>query len=259
MVAMGEVNRTIIALSLYGLLASVALADDNKNQPKLPDTLSKALKQFSDNESYSFRTALGGKSEDGVEGKYSKDQPVYFKADGVEFFKKADTLVYKQGEQWQKTKRGIESDPLRVLVPSAKVRETTLPHEQLARIDKYLKDMKQSEGKGAGGTVATTTTSTAPAKQSEGQGDDDTVFTAELSLDGCRALLLPADKDLAKQGKIRFGVNKDGQLTFYESEIVIEGKRGDADVSGTVTRRVTVSDIGKVKFDVPDAARKALE
>ena len=131
----------------FAVLASPALSADPKEDAKVPEELARALKQIADSDNYGFQTSLQGRKENGVEGKYQKDQPVYFKAEQVEFFKKGDKLIYKQGEQWQRTKTGVESDPLRILAPSAKVRETVLPHEELNGVEKHLAVMELSGAK----------------------------------------------------------------------------------------------------------------
>src|SRR4051794_24841639 len=70
----------------------------------------------------------------GVEATYQKGQPVYFKADQTAFYKSGDVLIYKQGDAWKRSKRGIESDPLTVLVSMAKVNAARLPHEEIAAL-----------------------------------------------------------------------------------------------------------------------------
>jgi hypothetical protein len=220
----------LCALPMLDLLA----ADPDKDA-KLPEELAGALKKVTEADSYSFQSAVGGQKAS-VEGKYQKDQPLYFKADQVEFFKKGDKLAYKQGDQWQRTKTGVESDPLRILGPSAKVRETVLPHEEVQGLEKLIE--KKIEAGGASGQPS--------------------AYTLTLTLDGCRKLLLPADQNLAKRGTITLKVD-DGKLLQYDIAIDIEGKRGNADVKGTVSRTVKLSDIGKTKVEAPDAARKALE
>jgi hypothetical protein len=203
---------------------------------KVPDDMARSLKQAVDCESYNFQSTLSGKKEPAIEGKYQKDQPIYFKADQVEFYKKGDKLIYKQGEQWQRTKTGVESDPLRILGPSAKVRETVPPHEELNGLEKDLEEVK--------------------AQPSQGYAN---AYTAHLTLNGCKKLLLPADQALAKAGRITFELDKDGKLVQYAFAIDIEGKRGNAEVKATVQKTIKLTNIGTTKVEPPDAARKALE
>jgi hypothetical protein len=211
------------------------VADEQQEGPKVPDPLARALKQITDTDSYAFQAAHQGKKA-GVEGKYQKGEPVYFKVEQIEFFKKGDKLVYKQDDKWQRTKTGVESDPLRILGPSAKVRETVLPHEELNGLEKELRDIK--------------------AQPSQGHAS---AFGAKLTIDACKKLLLPSDRELAKGGTITFELDKDGNLVQYDVAIDIQGKRGNAEVSGTVNRGVRFVDVGKTKVEAPDAARKALE
>lgn len=228
--------RYLLSLGILGMLATSVLADDSSKDTKLPDELARALKQLTDADSYGFQTSPQGQKQNGVEAKYQKGEPTYFKVDQIEFFKKGDKLIYKQDDKWQRTKTGVESDPLRILVPSAKVRETVLPHEELNGLDKQLDKVRSEPSSGYAAAYA-----------------------AHLTVDGCKKLLLPADRELARSGRITFQLDKDGNIVEYALAIEIEGKRGNADVKGTVTRTVKLSDIGKTKLDVADAVRKALE
>ena len=70
----------------------------------------------------------GGGAGGPVGGKYERGQPVSLQADGVAFYKKGEAPVYEQAGRWRRTKRGTESDPLRILGASARARAVRLPH-----------------------------------------------------------------------------------------------------------------------------------
>src|SRR4051794_7422576 len=84
------------------------------------DDLSQAVGAVAGADSYSF-TLEDGTPKSAVQGKYHKAVPLFLKADGIEFFRKGDVLVYGQGDQWQRTRTGTVSDPLHILGASAKV------------------------------------------------------------------------------------------------------------------------------------------
>src|SRR5436190_17088001 len=95
--------------------------------------LSPAVKKATASDSYAFTVEeqLGP-----VEGKYQKGKPLWCKADKIELFRKGETVAYKDGDKWLRSRTGTLSDPLRVLGAVAKVRGTRLPHEELAVVVK---------------------------------------------------------------------------------------------------------------------------
>src|SRR5690348_16601449 len=125
------------------------------------DDLGKALRGVTAAESYTVTVTERNAS---VEAQYQKGRPVAFRADRIDFFKKGDVLVYKHGGKWQKSKPGIESDPLIILGGAAKVRGVRLPHEELAGFEKHLKEITSAKEKGQ------------------------TVYSATLTEEGARAL-----------------------------------------------------------------------
>ena len=208
------------------VLAVLALAAED-------DDLARALRAISQADSYAFALQEGG--DGAVEGKYQKDRPPSFTADRIDFFKKGDALVYQQGGTWQKAKTGTQSDPLAILGASAKVRGARLPHEELADLAKHLQNVKKVEEK------------------------KHAVYSAELTERGARALAKPADREVARGGTAKLWVDGQGRLTRYEITVRLKGRRGNADVDGEATRRVTIKDVGGTKVAVPDEVRKLLE
>jgi hypothetical protein len=170
-----------------------------------------------------------------VEVKYQKGKPLYCKADMIEFFKKGDAVVYKQGDSWVRSKRGTVSDPLRVLGALAKVNSVRLPHEELAGLARLIKGRR--------------------ASKEEGQ----TVYSADLTDEGVKRFVRPEHRGVAKGGTARFWVGRGGTLTRYEVTIRVRGRMGDAEVDGTVTKTVAIKGAGSTKVEVPAGAKKALE
>jgi len=196
--------------------------------------LTKALRAVTTAANYQFtveESGAGGK----VEGKFQKDSPICFLADRIEFFRKGDVLVYKQGDNWQKTRTGTLSDPLAILGASMKVRTARLPHEELAQLEKGLTKIRRAEEK------------------------DKVTITGDLSEKTARELARSEDRDLARGGTTRLVLDSKGNLTGYEIAIVVKGRLGNAEVDGVKTRAVTLGGIGSTKFELPTAAKKALE
>lgn len=197
------------------------------------DDLARVLKPVTGAESYVFSLKQG--PGPGVEGTYQKGSPVHFVADRLEFYREGDTLVYRQGDTWQRTRTGRLSDPLPILGASARVKAARLPHDELAEVAAKAGDVRKSMGK------------------------DGTVYTGTLPEKAAKELARTEDRDLARSGTVTIRVDAKGRVSGYEISIELKGRRGNADVDGTVTRSVTVKDIGTAKVDVPAAAKKALQ
>jgi hypothetical protein len=93
-------------------------------------TLEQAIQTAASMKGYAFQINEG-RSKAPLSGKYEKGKPVFFMADRIEFYRKGEVLVYKQGDDWRRSKTGTLSDPLRVLGAGAKVRAANLPHNEL--------------------------------------------------------------------------------------------------------------------------------
>jgi hypothetical protein len=172
-----------------------------------------------------------------IEGKYEKGQPASFVADRIEFYRKGDALAYKDGGKWQRSKTGIQSDPLRILGAAAKVRAARLPHEELSELIKALKDVRCPEAK----------------------GDAATPCTGTLDEEGAKKLTPTSLRSVAISGKATVWVTPDGEVQKYSFTIRLQGQIGRAEVDGQLTRTITLSDRGKARVEVPEEAKKALE
>jgi len=213
----------VVATSLAGRAAAAEPAD--------------ALKAATAAASYAFKVEQQSGAPGAVEAKYQKGQPLWCKADNIELFKKGDALVYRDGDKWMRSKRGITSDPLRVLGAVARASTLRLPHEELAAVAKGVK----------GGWKAA------------GKEDGCTVYAADLTPEAARQLAPTAQQSVARGGTARLCINSDGKLVKYTLAIRLEGRLGNADVDGTAPRTVTLSGVGSTRVEVPVAARKALE
>jgi hypothetical protein len=209
-------------LTLFALTA----ADD--------ESLAKALQSLAAAGNYRFTVSDGGPAP-AVEGKYQKGEPLYAKADRIEFFRKGETLVYLANNTWQRTRTGTVSDPLIVLGASAKVRALRTPQEELTDIVKLWRMPIRTNAK------------------------DQIVFTAELSENAAKQLARTEDRDVVRGGTVDIRVDDQGRVSKYELVITVKGQRGNAEVDGKVTKIVTIGDIGETKVEIPAAARKVLE
>ncbi len=220
---------TVLAAAL--ILAPFAAAADGD------DDLTKVFERTSTLEGYTFQieNKLGGGGA--VEGTYQKGQPVFLQADRIPFYKSGDVLVYKHGDTWTRTKRGVESDPLVILGASAKVTAARLPHEELIGLAKSLKDAKKSDKK----------------------EDGCLVYSGDLTQEGAKKLAPSEFQNVVRGGTARVWINGDGAVVKYTLSIRIQGKRGNAEVDGTTEKTVKLSDIGSAKVDVPEGAKKVLE
>jgi hypothetical protein len=217
-------KHALICLGCFALVLAAQAGDDE---------LGKAVKKVAAADSYRFNVQQGT-AKTAVEAKFQKNTPLYCKADGIEFFRKGDILVYKDGGAWQHTRTGTLSDPLRILGPSAKVRAIRLPHEELAILGKALTNVKQVDAKN---TIT---------------------FSGDFAEETAQKLARTEDRDTARSGRATLRIDN-GMLVEYSIDIRVQGKRGNVEVNGTITKTVTLADVGSTKVDIPDAAKKALE
>jgi hypothetical protein len=219
----------------FGAALSLAPADVDAGRP-----LADAARKTAGLSAYAFQMEEkpGPGTGGPVQGKYEKGKPVAFTADKIEFLRKGDALAYKDGGQWQRSKTGVQSDPLRILGAAAKVRGARLPHDELADLVKGLKDPKGSE-----------------AKEPKGA----TVYRGTLDEAVAKALAPTSRRSVAQGGSAEVWVGADGQVLKYSVKIRLQGRLGNAEVDGHLTRAVQLSDQGSARVEVPAEAQKALE
>jgi hypothetical protein len=226
-----------IALSMIALLAIAGQGGEDK--AGLGKGLEKAIRTFAALKSYAFQIdeRPGQGSAGSFQGKYEQGKPIFFIADKIEFFKKGDVLAYKDGDKWERSRTGTLSDPLRILGAAAKVRGARLPHDELLELAKNIKK----------------------AKQAKDEQTKSTIFTGELEQAGAKKLVPKSFDAVAKKGQAKIWVGLDGQVQKYSLTIRVQGRQGNAEIDGEVSRTVSLSERGTAKIDVPDAAKKALD
>lgn len=210
---------------LQALFVAAALSGHNGT--------AKAVAEVTAAKSYRF-TVQDGAPGAAVAGEFQQGVPLYLRADRVEFFRKGDMLVFREGEAWRRPRTGTLSDPLPILAATARARAVRPPHEELALLARALKGAKREEG-----------------------GPES--FTAELDAAAARELARTEDRDLTRRGSVQVSLDEKGRLTGYRITLKLQGRRGNADVDGTATRFVTVGGLGTTEVRVPPGAKRALE
>jgi hypothetical protein len=220
-----------------GFLCQLLLVLPAHVQPATDAELHKALHKTIAADSYAFTVNEQAGPPNVVEGKYQKGQPLYCKAEKIECFKKADAVVYREKDEWLRSKTGTVSDPLRVLGAIAKVRTLKVPHEELAVLAKVCKEVKKTAAK----------------------EDGLTVYASDLGAEAAKQLARTEHQGVAQGGSARVWVNGEGIVVKYAVSLRLQGRLGNAEIDGTASRTVTLGGLGATKVEVPDAARKALE
>jgi len=210
---------------LLGIAAAIALGADAD--------LAKAVQAVADAGRYGFTVREDG-AAGAVEGVFQRGVPLYVKADGIEFFRQDNVLVYRDGGGWQRTRTGTLSDPLRILAASGRVRAVHLPHAELARLIPALHNVACANGKAE-------------------------ILIGTFGPAAARELARIEDRELAQGGTARLWLHGQGRLTRYEISIQLRGRRGNADVDGTAIKTVTMSEVGTATVEIPAEAKKALE
>jgi hypothetical protein len=204
------------------------------------DELTRALNQAAAAERYAFtveeRPPSAG-SDSPLRAWYQKGRPLHATADGVELYKQGDAVVYRQGDRWLRSRRGTLSDPLPILGAVAKLNAVRPPHEEVAALAAEVKDVTKAEA-AAGGT---------------------TVYRGRLTEAAVKGLVRPEFREVTRGGEVSFRVGAGGGLVQYTLGVRVHGRRGDTEIDGTVTKTVTLGEVGTARVEVPEAARKALE
>jgi len=168
-----------------------------------------------------------------IEGRYHRGSPLFLRADGIDFYRQGNRLVYQQDGKWHRTRTGTLSDPLRILGATAKVQSIRVPHEELAQLSKLLQNLKKSTEQGA------------------------TILSGELSEAAARELARSEDRDVARGGSARVWI-ANGKVAKYQIAVTLKGRRGNAEVDGVAETKVTIAYPANASYETPAEAKKAL-
>jgi hypothetical protein len=224
--------------NLLGILTVGLLVPAGAFADEVPKELARAVKKTAALTAYrlTIQEQPGQGAKATVEGKYQKNQPVFFRAERIEFFKRGKDLVYQDGGQWHKSKTGIQSDPLRILGAGAKVRAARLPHEELTALDGNLEKVKKAGRK----------------------DKDHTIYTGDLSAAALQKLTPTEFAGLAQSGTGKLWINARGLVVKYAFTLKVKGRRGNAEIDGSTGKTVALDELGSARVKVPEAARKLL-
>jgi hypothetical protein len=231
----GSLESLCVAL-LTGTLQGTAGTGTDSSR-----AVAKAVGKTAGLKSYAFKIEEKSNQRAGVEGKYEKGQAVFLSADKIDFYKKGEALVYKDAGQWQRSKTGTQSDPLRILGAVSKVRGARLPHEELADLVKGLKAVEKVEAEPKGSTLYAG------------------VYSGTLTEAAAKKLAPPSLRSIVTQGRSKLWVGLDGQVHQYAITIRARGVVGNAEINTEINRTVTLSNLGTARVEVPKEARKVLE
>jgi hypothetical protein len=222
----------------FGLFTALVLSTSAPGADAKKD-LAQAVQKTSRLKAYCFSIDRqpGQGAKGAVEGAYEKGKPVFFRAERIEFYKKGAALVYQQAGKWHKSRTGTLSDPLLILGASAKVRGARLPHEELAGFEKNLTKVRKTGRK-------------------EGGSD---VYTADIDTAGVKRLAPTEYAGVARTGKAKIWVNNKGQVVKYAVTLKLKGRLGNAEIDGSTTWTVALSDLSKATVNVPDEVQKILK
>lgn len=196
--------------------------------------LNKALQNLAASQSFRFVVNDGGATPS-VEGRFERGKPVQLTAERIDFFRDGQKLIYYRDGAWHKPRTGTKSDPLIVMAATTKAQGCPSPIDEVIKVGKLMTNLKRTET------------------------DGPPIYSGELTAAAAKELAPPSDRDLAQGGLADVYLDAEGRLTKYRIDIVIRGRRGNADVDGRVTKTVTLTDFGRAKVEVPPAAKKALE
>lgn len=209
------------------------------------EELAAAAKKASEMPSYAFKieTKSDGKGANklpGVEGRYEKDKAQALKVNGTDTFRKAGLVVVKDGEGWKRLEKPAKGEkPARGTLTIQSFGGIKLPHEELADFEKSFEKVEKAE---------------------EGELS---VYSGVLTPQGARTAASTGSKaegkaTLTHSGTAKVWVNKDGVIVKYEIAVKAKGTVREKEVEQSLTRTVTLSEVGTAKVEVPEAAAKAL-
>ena len=249
-------------MTMLALLAlSLATFDDK-------ESVEKAVAKAAAYESYAFKGETEFQSQFGnlpnqvpsMDGKYQKDVGLHIKSDRGEFFRKGERVLVKQGQNdWADVAQLQAPTPPADAPPKKRggrgatgfaqvmIKNFKAPHDELKELAKNFKEVKKQE-------------------KTEKIGDVEcTVYGGDLSDEAMkgsplgRMLGVFGGANAELKGSGRIFLDGSGSVLVYEvtTKATVELQGNQIDFA--MTRRSEISEVGKVKVEIPEAVQKLLD
>jgi hypothetical protein len=239
------------------LLCSItsAMGDDK-------DTLNQAIDKVSATVSYAWKGETEFQSQIGnvpaqipvLDGRYQKEVGLHIKSDRGEIFRRNDRVLIKQGpSDWQELSQSrpvsgasTQNRPRGALFSRVMIRNMKAPHEELKELAKALQEVNKGEKAERIGDL--------DCFQYSGELTDEAMKGSPLG----RMLAQYGGAGAELKGSAKFWVDAQGNLSTYEAVAKATIEFQGTSVDFTLTRRTEITDVGKVKVEVPEGVRKLL-
>jgi len=248
-------------LALILVLAVPAAMRDDK------ETVEKAVAKIAAQESYAFKGETEFQSQFGnapaqipsMDGKYQKDVGMHIKTDRGEFFRKGERVLVKQGDgEWTDVSQLKPPTPSADAPPKKRaprgnfgfaqmmIRNFKAPHDELKELAKNFKEVRKQEKTEKFGDVECSV-----------YGGDLTEESMKGSQLG-RMLGMFGGPNAEVKGSGRIWIDGNGTVMVYEvtTKATVELQGNQIDFS--LTRRAELSELGKVKVEIPEGVQKLL-
>jgi hypothetical protein len=249
-------------MNVLALLAlSLATCDDK-------EAVEKAVAKAAAYESYAFKGETEFQSQFGnlpgqvpsMDGKYQKDAGMHIKTERGEFFRKGERVLVKQGQndwtdvaQLQAPTPPADAPPKKrgprggVGFAQIMIKNFKAPHDDLKDLAKSFKEVKKQEKTEKIGDVECTVYG--------GDLTDESMKGSPLG----RMLGMFGGANAEVKGSGRVFLDPSGSVLVYEitTKATVELQGNQIDFS--MVRRSEISDVGKVKVEIPEGVQKLLD
>jgi len=250
-------------MNMLALVAlSLAVCDDK-------EAVEKAVAKAAAYESYAFKGETEFQSQFGnlpsqvpsMDGKYQKDSGMHIKTERGEFFRKGERILVKQGQSdWTDLADMKAPTPPADAPPKkragrgggvgfaqAMMRNFKAPHDDLKDLAKNFKEVKKQEKTEKIGEVDCTVYG--------GDLTDESMKSSPLG----RMLGMFGGANADVKGSGRIFIDGAGSILVYEitTKATVELQGNQIDFS--LVRRSEISEVGKVKVEIPEGVQKLLD
>ena len=249
-------------MTMLALLALSLAAFDDKEAVEKAAAKAAAYESYAFKGETEFQSPLGNLPNQvpSMDGKYQKDVGMHIKTERGEFFRKGDRILVKQGQndwtdvaQLQAPTPPADAPPKKrgarggVGFAQIMIRNFKAPHDDLKDLAKSFKEVKKQE-------------------KTEKIGDVEcTVYGGDLTDEAMKGS--PLGKMLGMfgganaevKGSGRVFIDPTGSIMVYEMTTKAAVELQGNQIDFTMTRRSEISDVGKVKVEIPEGVQKLLD